>query len=132
MLMRAIRNYKLFKAQRLSQKGEYGRATQIIDKLLERHPNAIVFNLLAADTKLYSGDLPAALEQFHFVKQLIDRQETIKAKNKRFLAAYTNYKIKGITLKIENKPFPKAFEFTKQINGLEADRNLKALFPLPE
>ena len=75
MLMRAIRNYKLFKAQRLSQMGEYARATLIIDKLLERHPNAIVFNLLAADTKLYSGDLPAALEQFHFVKQLIDRQE---------------------------------------------------------
>ena len=132
MLMRAIRNYKLFKAQRLSQKGEYGRATQIIDKQLERHPNAIVFNLLAADTKLYSGDLPAALEQYKFVKQLIDRQEKIEAKNKRFLAAYTNFKIKAITLKVNNKPFPKALEFAKLINNLEAQKNLKALFPLPE
>ncbi len=48
------------------------------------------------------------------------------------LAAYTNFKIKGITLKIANKPFLKAFEFTKLINNLEADRNFKALFPIPE
>jgi len=81
---------------------------------------------------LYSGTLPVALEQYHFVKQLIDWQEKIRAENKRFLAVNTKYKIKGITLKIGNKPFPKAFEFTKLINDLEADRNLKSLFPIPE
>lgn len=130
--MRYIRNYKIFKAQRLAGKGEYEKAKTIVRKLLVHMPNSVAFNTFLADIKLFSNEWDLAEKVYDKSRIILEQEENINKKNKRFLAAYINYRIKAISYRKVGKEFKNASEFAKLINELEADRNIKALFSLPE
>lgn len=131
MQMSIVRNYRLFKVQRLCQKKEFVKARALAQKLLKETPESVVSNTVLADVFLFSGKLREALAQYKVAKAILDAKY-FDAKNKRFLAAYINIRSRAINYRIAGKSFQNAMEFAKLINGLEAQKNLKSLFSLPE
>jgi tetratricopeptide (TPR) repeat protein len=130
--MRFVRNYKIFKSQRLAAKGKYDDAEKIVLKLMEKHPNSVVYNIFLADVRLFSGQVDSAHDQYNLAKKNLDENADITKENRRFLAAYINFRTTAIKFHKAGEEFSKWKEFSKLIRELEADRSLKSLFLLPE
>lgn len=132
MLARFIRNYKLLRAQRLVAKVEYSKAERIVRRLLEKFPRSVGYNLFLADIKLFEGDIERALSMYRATKQILDSEQEVTEENRRFYAAYMNFRTTAIQFHNKGQDFAKWREFATLINKLDADRLVKRLFPLPE
>ena len=106
--MRFIRNYKIFRSQRLAEKGEYEKAEIIVRKLLAHMPESVAFNVSLADIKLVSKEWDLAQKIYDKSKIILEQNESINKKNKRFLTAYINYRIKAISYRKAGKKFENA------------------------
>jgi len=127
-----IRNYRILRSQRLAEKGRYGEAERIVLKLVEEVPSSVAYNVFLADILLFSGNAEAALARFALSKGILDDKADISPKNRRFLAAYVNFRTTAIRFRMAGEDFPNWREFSKPVRDLEADRSLKNLFRLPE
>ncbi len=130
--MRLIRNYKVLKSQHLAKKGKYGEAEKIVLELMEEYPRSVTYNTFLADIRLFSGKVDSALDQYNLSKNILDGETDISKENRKFLAAYINFRTTAIGFDKAGEEFSKWREFSKLIRDLEADRSLKNLFPLPE
>ncbi len=129
--MKIIINYRVLRAQNLARKGEYTKAIAIARKLLSHQPRSVGFSLLLADIELYSGNLPAALMQYEKAKELMDLPPYLSKNNKRFLAAYANFRITAVKFHSAGKEWPNWKEYAKLIEDLDADKRFKRVFSLP-
>ena len=132
MLARFFRNYKLLRAQRLVSKGEYTKAERIVSRLLEKFPRSVGYNLFLADIKLFAGDIEHALTMYGATKQILDSKQEVTQENRRFYAAYMNFRTTAIQFHSKGQDFAKWREFAALINKIDADHHIKRLFPLPE
>jgi tetratricopeptide (TPR) repeat protein len=130
--MRIIRNYKIFTSQRLAQKGKYGEAEKIVLELMNKYPRSVAYNTFLADIRLFSGKIESALAKYKLSKKILEENANISKENRRFLAAYINFRTTAIGFHKAGKEFANWREFSKLINDLEANRYLKRLFLLPE
>ena len=130
--MRIIRNYKIFRSQRLAQKGKYGEAEKIVLELMNKYPRSVAYNTFLADIRLFSGKIDSALVKYKLSKKILEEKANISKENRRFLAANINFRTTAIGFHKAGKEFANWREFSKLINDLEANRYLKRLFLLPE
>jgi predicted Zn-dependent protease len=129
--MGILRNYRLFRVQRLCRKQEYKKALTLAQRLLAQTPDSVVANTILADVLLFSRDLEKALPQYGVAGSIVQTKK-MDAKDKRYLAAYINSRILAHEYNRAGKLSRYRTEIASIVNGLEAHKNLKSLFLLPE
>lgn len=129
--MKLFRNYQIFRAQRLAAKGDFITARNITKALVSKFPKSVGYDLFHADIDLLSGDTTSASERYEICKALVEVSSEMSSRNKRFYKAYINFCKTAIDHHLAGQEWSKWGEFAKLVNGLDADRNIKNLFPLP-
>lgn len=90
--MKLLRNYHIFRAQRLAGKGDFIRARIITNTLVSKFPKSVGYNLCNADIGLFSGDTTSASERYEICKELVEASSEMSYRNKRFYNAYINFR----------------------------------------
>lgn len=129
--MKLLRNYQIFKAQRLAGRGDFTRARAITNTLVAKFPKSVGYNLFNADIDLFSGDVPSALERYKFCKELLDASDEMSSRNRHFYKAYIGFRKTAIDFHLAGQEWSKWSDCANLVNELNADRNIKNLFPLP-
>ncbi|MBM2290315.1 hypothetical protein JQX09_00220 [Sulfitobacter pseudonitzschiae] len=129
--MKLLRNYQIFRAQRLAAKGDFITARSITNALVAKFPRSVGYNLFNADIDLFAGDTTSALDRYEICKELVEVSSEMSFRNKRFYNAYINFRQIAIDHHLAGHEWPEWSEFAMLVNVLDADRNIKNLFLLP-
>jgi Tfp pilus assembly protein PilF len=129
--MRIANNYRVFRARELARKGDFGRAKVVVRKLISHDPNSIGYNLLLADIELFSEDFANASRQYQAAKELMRLEPRLSKRNRRFLAAYANFRITAMKFHSAGQEWREWKTAARLIEELDADKRFKRVFKLP-
>jgi len=129
--MRVIKNFRIFRAQRIARNGDFDRARKIVLSLISQYPSSVGYNIFLADIELFSGNLAEALEQYEISKEILEDRPEISNHNRRYYTAYVSFRTTAIKFKNADQEWSNWMEAAKLIEGLSADRNIKRLLLPP-
>ena len=129
--MRIVRIFWIFRAQRIVQNGDFGKARKIVRRLISKCPKSVGYNLFLADIETFAGNLEKALGQYEISKTILEEEPEISSQNRRYYAAYMNFRTTAIKFNNAGQEWPEWMEVARIIEGLNADKNIKRLFLLP-
>ncbi|MCB2130879.1 MAG: hypothetical protein KDE03_17880 [Rhodobacteraceae bacterium] len=112
-------------------KRDYGTARILAERAVAKNSESVAGTVTLGDLCLFEQRYADAVKHYKKARQWITSDETLTSEDRRFIAAYINFRMHAVAKRLKGEEFENWTEFASKINSLPAKRMYKDVFVLP-